>query len=91
MMAATLNLDELKKIRASVSHLIFGFCRQSHQQLLPQDDPYYDIQPLIIYTCLAFYHIKHEWDTNIIDSQKLLSIDDLDSGAYGDNVKVVIL
>ena len=56
----------LKKIRLSDSNLIFGYCREAHQQFFPQNDPYYNIQTLIIYTCLAFYHIKHKWDTENI-------------------------
>ena len=71
-MAKSVPLSELKKIRSSDTNLLFGYCREAHQQLLPQNDPYHDVQPLIIYICLAFYHIKHEWDTdNISDDCKI--------------------
>ena len=59
----TLDLTELKKIKSSDTNLIFGYFREAHKQLSSQNNPYYDLQPLIVYTCLAFYHIKHEWDT----------------------------
>ena len=63
-----LDLTELKKIRSSQKNLVFGYFRDAHQQLLPQNEPYYDIQALIVYTCLAFYYIKHEWDTENVNS-----------------------
>ena len=59
----TLDLTELKKIKLSERNLLFGYYREAHQNLLPQNNPYYDIQPLIVYVCLAYYHIKLEWDT----------------------------
>ena len=65
----TVNLSELKRIKSSDTNLIFGYYREAHTQLLPQDNPYYDIQPLIVYTCLAFYHIRYEWDTENLSDE----------------------
>ena len=64
-----IDLSELKQIRSSDTNLIFGFCREAHKQLLSQNDSYHDIQPLIIYTFLAFYYIKHEWDPENISNK----------------------
>ena len=58
----TVRINNLKKIDPLVP-IWYLVCREAHKQLLPQNNPYYDIHPLIIYICLAFFHIKHEWDT----------------------------
>ena len=52
------DLTELKKARKSDTDLVSSYCREAHQTPSPRDDPHYDIQP-----CLAFYHVKHEWNT----------------------------
>ena len=49
--------------------------RKAHTQLLPQNDPYYDIQALIVYICLAFYHIRYEWDTENISDECCVNSD----------------
>ena len=48
----------MKKIKSSHTKLIFGYCREAHQQFFLENNSYYDIHPLIIYICLAYYHIN---------------------------------
>ena len=66
LLKMALDLAELKKIGSSQNYLVFGYFRESSKELLPED-PYYNIQPLIVYTCLAFYAIKREWDSDNIN------------------------
>lgn len=71
----TTNLSQLKKIEESHTNLVFGYYRQSHQKIFfdqSQDEPYYQIPSLIMYISLAYYYIKHEWDTeNMNESCKI--------------------
>ena len=68
------DLSSLKKVRPSVSKLIFGFCREIHQSFI-SEDAYYSVQPLIVYTCLAYYYIKHEWDMTNVSKECLIEGD----------------
>lgn len=74
------DLKELKNTRSSDRNLVFGYCRRAHQELFPMDNPYYDIKPLIIYICLAFYYIK--WDdrdlSNLYKALAKIKFSDLD-------------
>ena len=60
------DLGELKKIKSLDVNLLFGYCREARKQLFPSNEPYYDIPSLVIYACLAFYHIKYNWDSKCI-------------------------
>ena len=58
-----LDFEAIKTVNPKVSNLIFGFFRESHSKYFPfkSQNPYYALQPLLIYTCIAFYNQK-EWD-----------------------------
>ena len=67
----SLNFDKIKKANPKISNLIFGYFRESHKKYFDSDNPYYSLQPLLIYICIAF-HFKHEWKTeNMSDSIKI--------------------
>ena len=70
-----INLAELKKIRVDDTHLIFGYFREACVKHLPQNEPYYHIvsNALIVSTCLAFYYIKHEWDTTYMSQDCIVN------------------
>ena len=71
----TVDLSRLKKIKSSDTNLTFGYCREAHQQFFVENNPYYYIQPLIVYTCLAYYHIKHEWDISNMSKECIVNGD----------------
>ena len=70
-----LNFAKLKKVNPEYINAVFGYFREAHRELLPQDNPYYDMHPLIIYTCLAYYHIKYEWDTDNLSDECIVDGD----------------
>ena len=70
----SLDLAGLKKVESSISKLVFGFCREVHRSF-PSENAYYSVQQLIVYTCLAYYHIKHEWDMTNVNDECLIEGD----------------
>ena len=52
---------------------MFGYFRECHSKYFISDNPYYSLQPLLIYTCIAYY-LSHEWDTQHMSDQ--IEIDD---------------
>lgn len=64
----SLNFESVKKRNSRTRDLIFGYFRDSHDNYFISDNPYYSLQPLIVYTCIAYY-FKHEWDTEIVSDR----------------------
>ena len=51
-----LDLHKLKQVDDSAKHLIWGYCTEVRNQVLPPNNAYYDIQDLMKFTVLAYYH-----------------------------------
>ena len=63
--------ERIKRVDQQHKDLIFGYFRKYHA-LLPQNNPYFCIQPLICFICLNYYNIPNQWDlTHINDTVKL--------------------
>ena len=60
-----LNFDKIKQLEPRTHNLIFGYFRDNHKKFFISDNPYYSLQPLLVYTCIMYY-FKHEWDTHKI-------------------------
>ena len=71
----SLNFETIKKVRPKIHDLIFGYFRESHKKYFDSngDNPYYSIQSLLVYTCIAYY-FRNEWDT-----QNMSKIEDGDT------------
>ena len=72
----SLNFDRIKKVNPKTTNLIFGYFRECHKKYFNSDNPYYSIQPFLIYTCIAFY-FKHEWNTEKMSDSIKINDDDV--------------
>ena len=60
--ALTMATRSLKKIDAESKLIVDGFIRES-QKLLPfEDNPYYNLNELIVHLCLMYYVMNEYWD-----------------------------
>ena len=75
-MSLSTALKQIKHINQSKKDIVFGYIRES-QQLLPKNNAYYTIVPLIKYLCILYY--QHYIDSTILsDHDKNVFIDLLD-------------
>ena len=52
----------MKQVGSKTKDLVFGYFRENHKILFSQNDnPYYSIQPLIIYCCVSFYFVHDDF------------------------------
>ena len=85
----SLNFERIKKVNPKITNLIFGYFREIHKKHFDSDNPYYSLQPLLIYTCIAFY-FKHEWNTEKMSQDVNLSNDSIITKIAQDNTTVLL-
>ena len=71
----SINFEKIKKVNPKVNNLIFGYFRRYHHNFFPTNNPYYSLQPLLVYTCITYYHIKHEWDKEKMNKDDIVNDD----------------
>ena len=92
---STLNFDKLKHIEQSQKDIVYGYIHEV-QLLLPNDDSFYNIPSLVIFTCLAYYYpdeyfTKYNENIEINDKKDTICSSDDDvtgTTAYG-NIDII--
>ena len=85
------NFDKIKRINEKVNDLIFGYFREHHDKYFDVDNnPYYSLQPLLVYVCISFYCFRHEWNTEMLGDDIEIGDDNIVTKTAQKNSNILI-